>query len=65
MVAVTPTAYKSERLARGLSQAALAETVGVSRATINGREAGRDGFPITVEAWLAILSLPKPRKRKP
>lgn len=58
---MTPKLYKSERLKRGLSQAALANLVGVSRGCINYREAGSPGYPITKEAWLAVKSLPKPR----
>jgi DNA-binding XRE family transcriptional regulator len=56
--------YKSERIKRGLSQAALAELVGVSRGCINYRESGHDRYPITTEAWLAICSLPQATKRK-
>lgn len=57
-VTVTPADYKSERLKRDLSQAALAALVGVSRGCINYREAGHPRYPITREAWLAIQSLP-------
>jgi len=57
--------YKSERIKRGLSQAALAALVGVSRGCINYREAGHDRYPITTEAWLAICSLPQATKRTP
>jgi DNA-binding XRE family transcriptional regulator len=55
---MTPADYKSERIKRGLSQAALAALVGVSRGCINYREAGHPRYPITAEAWLAICSLP-------
>jgi hypothetical protein len=61
---MTPAAYKSERQRRGLSQAALAALVGVSRGCINYREAGHDRYPITREAWLAVQSLPLPKKPK-
>ncbi len=62
---MSPENYKSERIKRGLSQAALAALVGVSRGCINYREAGHDRYPITTEAWLAICSLRRPRgKRK-
>jgi DNA-binding XRE family transcriptional regulator len=62
---MTPALYKAERLKRGLSQAALAELVGVSRGCINYREAGHPRYPITKEAWLAIKSLPnKPATKK-
>jgi DNA-binding XRE family transcriptional regulator len=66
MAAMTPADYKAERIKRGLSQAALAALVGVSRGCINYREAGHDRYPITVEAWLAICSLPvaKPKKAR-
>lgn len=55
--------YKAERIKRGLSQAALAALVGVSRGCINYREAGHPRYPITSEAWLAICSLPQAAKR--
>ena len=63
---MSPEGYKAERTKRGLSQAALAALVGVSRGCINYREAGHDRYPITVEAWLAICSLPvaKPKKAR-
>lgn len=63
---MSPSDYKSERTKRGLSQAALAALVGVSRGCINYREAGHARYPITVEAWLAICSLPvtKPKKAR-
>jgi DNA-binding XRE family transcriptional regulator len=57
---MTAAKYKAERLKRKLSQKALGELVGVSRVCICNREAGRDRYPITVEAWLAICSLPIP-----
>ena len=59
---MNPTNYKAERIKRGLSQAALAAVVGVSRGCINYREAGHDRYPITVEAWLAICSLPQAKR---
>ena len=55
---MTAAKYRAERLKRGLSQKALGALVGVSRVCICNREAGRDRYPITVEAWLAICSLP-------
>lgn len=54
---MTPQTYKRERRRRNLTQAELAALLGVTRATINGREAGREGFPITREAALAIKAL--------
>jgi DNA-binding XRE family transcriptional regulator len=63
---MTPALYKAERLKRGLSQAALAKLVGVSRGCINYREAGAGGYPITIESWLAIKALPmNPKKPRP
>ena len=62
---MTPENYKAERIKRGLSQAALAALVGVSRGCINYREAGHSRYPITTEAWLAICSLPQSTKRRP
>lgn len=64
-MAVTPENYKSERVKRGLSQSALAALVGVSRGCINYREAGHARYPITVEAWLAICSLPVAKPKRP
>lgn len=61
---MTAENYKSERIKRGLSQAALAALVGVSRGCINYREAGHARYPITTEAWLAICSLPQAKKRR-
>jgi DNA-binding XRE family transcriptional regulator len=61
---VSPQGYKAERIKRGLSQSALAALVGVSRGCINYREAGHDRYPITVEAWLAICSLPQAKVRR-
>ena len=59
-------AYKSERVKRGLSQAALAALMGLARGTINYREAGHGRYPITPEAWRAICSLPLPNNpRRP
>lgn len=63
-MAMTPESYKSERIKRGLSQAALAALVGVSRGCINYREAGHPRYPITTEAWLAICSLPQAKARR-
>jgi DNA-binding XRE family transcriptional regulator len=57
---MTAAKYRAERIKRKLSQKALGELVGVSRVCICNREAGRDRYPITVEAWLAICSLPIP-----
>jgi len=61
---MTPADYRRERLARGLTQAALAKIAGVSRGCINYREAGHPRYPITAEAWLALTGLP-PKSGKP
>ncbi len=61
---ITPEQYRTERIRRGLSQAALAALVGVSRGCINYREAGHPRYPITTEAWLAICSLPQAKARR-
>jgi DNA-binding XRE family transcriptional regulator len=55
---MTPAQYRTERIKRGLTQAALAALVGVSRGCINYRERGHPRYPITKEAALALLSLP-------
>jgi len=59
---MTPAAYKSHRLQLDLSQAELAALLGVTRATVNAREAGR--APITQEAAMAIRahSLARPNQ---
>ena len=62
---MSPENYKSERTKRGLSQVTLASLVGVSRGCINYREAGHARYPITVEAWLAICSLPVKQPKRP
>lgn len=61
---MSPENYKAERIKRGLSQAALAALVGVSRGCINYREAGHPRYPITPESWLAICSLPQAKARR-
>jgi transcriptional regulator with XRE-family HTH domain len=53
-------AYKSEREKRG-TQAEVAALLGVSRVTIARRETGTR--PVIREAWLALLALPKKRRR--
>lgn len=57
---MTPYNYKTERKLRG-TQASVASQLGVRQATISDRENGSS--PITHEAWLALLSLPKKRKK--
>lgn len=49
---MTPADYRSIREALGLTQAQLAERLGVTRKTVNARETGAG--PITAEAALAL-----------
>ncbi len=57
---MTANQYKETRERLGLTQAGLAALLGVTRATINAREAGRT--PITEEASRALLTLkPAPK----
>jgi len=58
---VTPDRYKMERERRG-TQTSVAALLGVNRVTVAKREAGMQ--IITREAWLALLSLPKTKKRR-
>lgn len=61
---MSPAEYNREREARGLTQAGLAALLGVSRVTIARRETGTR--PITREAELALLALPKTKRpRRP
>ena len=60
---MTPEKYKSERMKRG-TQESVALRLGVHRVTIAKRECGSGDAPITREAWLALLSLPKTKARK-
>jgi len=53
--------YKSEREKRG-TQASVAALLGVSRVSVARRETGEQ--PISREAELALLSLPKLRKKR-
>ncbi len=53
--------YKEERQLRG-TQMTVAAQLGVRQATVSDRENG--ATPITTEAWLALLALPKKRKKK-
>lgn len=54
--------YRAERKLRG-SQEAVAALLDVARETIVRREAGGPRNPISRESWLALLSLPKTKKR--
>jgi DNA-binding XRE family transcriptional regulator len=53
--------YKTQRKLRG-TQIEVAELLEVYQQTISRREAGT--APVTREAWLALLSLPKKKKAK-
>ena len=53
--------YKTERKLRG-TQASVAAQLDVRQATVSDRENGT--ATITREAWLALLALPKLRKKK-
>lgn len=58
---MTSDKYRVERKLRG-SQEAVAALLDVARETIVRREAGDPRNPISREAWLALLSLPKTKK---
>jgi len=60
---MTPEKYKAERAKRG-TQESVAARLGVHRVTLAKRESGADDAPITREAWLALLSLPKTKKAR-
>ena len=54
---MSPAEYRAHRKKRGLTQAALAELLGVPREAVVRREGGTQ--PIIPEATMALLSLPK------
>ena len=56
---MTSTEYQSARKERG-TQDSVAALLGVSRVTVARREIGE--IPVTREAELALLSIPKNRK---
>ena len=58
---MNPEDYKAEREKRG-TQAAVAALLRVDPQTISRRERGE--IPITPEAALALISLPKSRRRR-
>jgi hypothetical protein len=58
---MTAAEYRAARVDRG-PQVAVAAKLGVDYRTIQRREAGT--IPVTHEAELAILSLPKLRKKR-
>ena len=57
---MSPADYKRERTARG-TQESVAALLSVDHTTLARRETG--ALPITREAELALLSLPKTKKR--
>lgn len=56
-LAMTAPEYHDLRDSLGLTQAALAHSLGVTRMTINRREAADPEYPISTEAALAISCL--------
>ncbi|MDE2106126.1 MAG: helix-turn-helix transcriptional regulator [Patescibacteria group bacterium] len=58
---MTRAEYKAERKLRG-TQTAVAAQLGVTQVTMARRETGVS--PVTKEMWLALLALPKKRKKK-
>jgi DNA-binding transcriptional regulator YiaG len=58
---MTPEEYKAARELRG-SQTAVALLLGVNWHTVQKREGG--STPITQEAALALLALPRKRKKR-
>lgn len=58
---MTPAEYRTARQERG-SQEKVAALLGVARSTVERREKGK--MPITREACLALLALPKKRARR-
>ena len=57
---MSPTEYRTERERRCLTQAALAARLDLDPQTISRRERGE--IPITPEAAMALISLPKSRR---
>jgi DNA-binding XRE family transcriptional regulator len=58
---MTAEQYRAERKKRG-TQAEVAALLGISRSTVNHREAG--DFPITLEMSLALCALPEKEEEK-
>lgn len=58
---MTADKYKTERERRG-TQTSVAALLGVNRVTVAKRETGMQ--PITREAWLALMALPKTKGRR-
>jgi DNA-binding XRE family transcriptional regulator len=57
---MTPEQYKVARKHLGLTQADLADILGVTRKTVNSREAG--AAPIIAESAIAINALAKQKR---
>ncbi len=62
---MSPADYRATRERLGLTQAELADRLGVSRGTVNRREAGDPKTPITSEAALALDALSSAPPKKP
>jgi DNA-binding XRE family transcriptional regulator len=60
---MTPEQYKIARKHLGLTQAGLADILGVTRKTVNSREAG--AAPIIAESVIAINALTKQNDKRP
>lgn len=60
---MTPADYQRERQLRG-TQESVAAQLGVHPQTLAKRERGAPDAHITREAWLALLSLRKVRKKR-
>ena len=58
---MTADEYKIERKLRG-TQTVVAAQLGVTQVTMARRETGVS--PVTRETWLALLALPKKRKKR-
>ena len=57
---MSPANYQTQRQLRG-TQLSVAAQLGIDPQTISRRERGE--IEVTRESWLALLSLPKKRKR--
>jgi DNA-binding XRE family transcriptional regulator len=60
---MTPEQYKTARKHLGLTQAGLADILGVTRKTVNSREAG--AAPIIAESAIAINAIAKQNDKRP
>lgn len=57
---MSPSDYQRERKLRG-TQATVAALLDIERETVSRRETG--AMPISRESWLALLALPKGKKK--